>query len=276
MNYIELAKRVAVAVIGIPLIFFLTIKGGLPFVVLIGTIQALMLWEFYGICRQKGVRPLNSLGIIAVVFLSILSFLVPSPMAFFLIPLITIVVLIVELFRGKPGPLSNAAATLLGIVYIGFFSAFILIREMPETKGIAYRDGGLSIILLWAGIWICDTIAYFFGSYFGKHALFKRVSPRKTWEGSIAGLIGALFTVYGFAKILLPAMTIMDILVIGGIIGVFSQIGDLVESLFKRDVQIKDSSHILPGHGGFLDRFDSPLLIGPLVFLYFLLSGFPG
>lgn len=114
-------------------------------------------------------------------------------------------------------------------------------------------------------------MAYFGGKFFGKHKL-SEISPKKTWEGSITGFIFTVITSYLFYFFSDGKITLTDSIVIGFIIGVFSQIGDLFESLFKRKLDVKDSSHIIPGHGGVLDRFDSLIFVAPLLFLYLELT----
>ncbi|HHE54472.1 MAG TPA: phosphatidate cytidylyltransferase, partial [Caldithrix abyssi] len=122
-------------------------------------------------------------------------------------------------------------------------------------------------------IWICDTFAYFLGKQFGKHRLFERVSPKKSWEGAVAGLVGALLTYLLVYFLQIIPITIYVAIVGGLIVGIVGQFGDLVESWFKRDAKVKDSSNLLPGHGGILDRFDS-VMFSSVAFLalYFILQ----
>lgn len=120
-------------------------------------------------------------------------------------------------------------------------------------------------------IWICDSAAFFLGTAFGKHKLFPRVSPNKSWEGAIAGFIFAIITMITAKALLLNELTLIDSLIVGIIVGSIGQLGDLVESLFKRDAGVKDSSALIPGHGGILDRFDSLLLTAPAVYIYLFL-----
>ncbi|CUS91747.1 phosphatidate cytidylyltransferase, partial [Candidatus Kryptonium thompsonii] len=132
-----------------------------------------------------------------------------------------------------------------------------------------YFKGGVFIISIFAIIWICDTAAYFVGKSLGKRKLYERVSPNKTVEGFIGGLIFAFLSSFIARYMVLDFLTIYDVVAIAIIVGVFGQLGDLVESLIKRDAGVKDSSNIIPGHGGVFDRFDSLIYVAPLVYLYF-------
>jgi phosphatidate cytidylyltransferase len=218
--------------------------------------------------------------------------LIPFPsqsnLFFILIISILVVLLIVELFRNSGSPLLNLSSTMLGIIYVaGFFGTFIGLRELfipfdfpasrfftadeislPQTLDKIYRWGGYTIISVFIIIWICDTAAYFGGRLLGKHKLFVRISPNKTWEGAIFGFIFAIVAAVAMKYILLDYLSIESAVVLGFIVGVFGQIGDLVESMFKRNAGVKDSSSLIPGHGGALDRFDSLLFVAPLVYLY--------
>jgi phosphatidate cytidylyltransferase len=131
-----------------------------------------------------------------------------------------------------------------------------------------YKWGGYTVISIFAMIWICDSAAYYGGMLTGKHKLFPRVSPKKSWEGAIFGFIFAILSAVGAKMLVLPYLTIGEAVVIGFIVGTIGQLGDLVESLVKRDAGVKDSSDLIPGHGGVFDRFDSLLLVAPIVYLY--------
>lgn len=214
----------------------------------------------------------------------------PSQANLFFILTISILLtlLIVELFRNSGSPLQNLSSTILGIIYVaGFFGTFIGLRELfipfdfpasrfftadvislPQTLEKIYRWGGYTIISVFIMIWICDTAAYFGGRLLGKYKLFVRISPNKTWEGAVFGFIFAIITAVAMKYILLDYLSVESAIVLGFIVGVFGQIGDLVESMFKRDAGVKDSSSLIPGHGGALDRFDSLLFVAPLVYLY--------
>ncbi len=183
----------------------------------------------------------------------------------------------------------NAATTVFGVTYVSLFlGALIGVRELfipadfpvyahfqtpgpsvsADVEETIYRWGGLTVIALFASIWICDSAAYFAGRALGRHKLFERVSPKKTWEGAVAGFIFAVLAFIGAKALLLPYMSYGSAVVCGAIVGIFGQLGDLAESLMKRDAGVKDSSALIPGHGGAFDRFDSLMFVSPLVFFY--------
>lgn len=218
---------------------------------------------------------------------------VPAPsMAQYLLILALLFVpflLAVELFRNRGSALLNIAVTVFGALYVSlFFGSLIGIRELfiPEdfpvyahfaVTGIAVSDevaatiyqwGGLTVVVFFAAIWLCDSAAYFAGRAFGRHRLFERVSPHKTWEGAVAGFLFAVAAFIIGKALVLPYLTITQAATCGVIVGVFGQLGDLAESLLKRDAGVKDSSTLIPGHGGVLDRFDSVLYASPLLFFY--------
>ncbi|MDA0987042.1 MAG: phosphatidate cytidylyltransferase [Bacteroidetes bacterium] len=130
-----------------------------------------------------------------------------------------------------------------------------------------YEFGGIMIIGIFITLWICDTAAYFVGKSVGKNKI-SEISPKKTWEGAIGGFIAAILTSVFIVKPLLPFISVFDSIILGSLIGIFGQMGDFVESKFKRDANVKDSSTLIPGHGGMLDRFDSLLFAAPLLYLY--------
>jgi phosphatidate cytidylyltransferase len=200
-------------------------------------------------------------------------------------------VMLIELFRNNGSAFLNAGATIFGVMYVGIFLAALTgIRELfgaefpyhlaiqffPDAslltddsiRSTTYAWGGWTVISLLVSIWMCDTMAYFGGLSMGKHKLFPRVSPNKSWEGAVWGFIGALVTMLIFQHYLLPYLKVHQAVVIGVIIGLFGQIGDLIESLLKRDAGVKDSSSLIPGHGGVFDRFDSLIYVSPMLYLY--------
>ncbi len=269
MNLKKLGPRVLVAIFGAPLIIFLVVIGGWPFVALVALINFVSQYEFYKLNEIKGAWPYKILGAISTLFLMPIIYLFGIEYTWIVFLAVFYLIFHLELFRNKDSATMNIATSAWGLFYPAFFFSFhILIRELPKSVDVNYNAGGKWILIMLITIWICDTAAYFIGSMMGKHKLYERISPHKTIEGSIAGFIFALITAYVFHITLLKDLSLMHCIAIGVISGIFSQIGDLVESIFKRDAGVKDSSSILPGHGGFLDRFDAPLFVAPLVYLY--------
>jgi len=182
--------------------------------------------------------------------------------AFSALFMIFTVILIVELFKKNEKPFTNIAYSLLGV----FFTVvpFTFFHELAYISGNYNFHFPLAFLLM---LWANDTGAYLVGSKLGKHKLFERHSPKKTWEGFIGGMIitaGAAFWIsYYFAD-----LTPIQWIIAGVLISIFGTTGDLVESMFKRSINVKDSGGILPGHGGLLDRFDGLLVAAPIVYTY--------
>ncbi len=269
MSFAKLGFRVLVAIFGIPIIVALVLLGGLPFVGLVLLVNVLAQYEFYQLTERKQMHPLKLLGLAGTVLITVSLYYFGIEQLWLIVAGLFYMTLLIELFRNKGSATYNIAATTWGIFYPSVFFGFnILIRELPQSLGIVYSAGGRWILLMLITIWICDTAAYFIGSAWGRHKLYPRVSPHKTVEGAVAGFIFAIPTAYLCHILFIKEFPIIHSLVIGVLVGIMSQIGDLVESVFKRDAGVKDTSGILPGHGGFLDRFDAPLFMAPLVYVY--------
>jgi phosphatidate cytidylyltransferase len=265
----QLTKRIIVAVFGIPLIFFLTFQGGWYFFSLIVIIAVVSQLEFYQIQKKKNINPQIVTGIITG--LLILSGVQLGLLRYtaIMVTFTMVFILAGEMFRNHRNASANIGVTMLGIFYIPFFlSSLIFLRAFSDEIFTTTSNSGFKfIIVLLASIWICDTFAYSFGSKIGRHKLFEKVSPNKSMEGAIAGLVGSLLT-YGMVKFfgILPIDWLTSV-ILGLVVGFLGQIGDLVESWFKRDAGVKDTSALLPGHGGMLDRFDSLIFISPIMFI---------
>lgn len=175
---------------------------------------------------------------------------------------------IVELWRNKQNPFTNIAFGILGVVYIAFPLSLIVYFFDPVIMSGPYHFG--IVLGFFLVLWLNDTGAYFVGSLIGKHKLFERISPAKTWEGSIGGALFALLTGWGLSFVF-QQLNIYQWLIFSLIIVVSGSLGDLVESMLKRSLGIKDSGTILPGHGGMLDRFDAVFIAAPFVFVYLAL-----
>ena len=260
------ATRVLVAIIAIPVVIGASYFGGIYFFLFTLIISTIAFYEFSVLAKNKGANVNLWVGLLSIILFLInqYSFFV----SFLSIILLTVFLLsLIELFRNKDSAIINLGTTLLGIFYIGLFSTALLgIREFYQDD--LYNRGGYIIIAVLATIWICDSAAYYGGTALGKHKLFKRVSPNKSWEGAIFGFIFALATMILAKIIILNFLSWTTIIALGFIVGIFGQVGDLIESLIKRDAGVKDSSTIIPGHGGIFDRFDSLLYTAPLIFLY--------
>jgi phosphatidate cytidylyltransferase len=299
------ATRVLVAVVAIPGILALAWFGGYAWLAFTGVVMTLAMMEFSALCRARDVAPHGALMILGgwalqAVFLherlgadvaALFGGRVPLPFQWqallWVLVLWQFVLLLAALGRRAGSALRDTAASVLGFLYLGLGAGALLgLREIftlaefpvgrvfgtaaPSAAQLAQMDrwGALTVIAILASIWLCDTAAYFGGRAMGRHKLFERVSPKKTWEGAVWGFLGAVAAMLALRALCLPYLAPVHAAVMGVIVGVFGQTGDLVESLFKRDAGIKDSSTLLPGHGGIFDRFDSLLFVAPLLFLY--------
>ncbi len=240
------------------------------FFVLNCTIIVLGMWEFYGLLSKTGVQPQKILGIITGVVIFTANFLLAAKYTednrifLFAIPLL-ILIFIVELYRQKDQPFNNISFTLFGISYIAL--PFSLLNYFAFNKLTNFQFDPKIVLGFIFLIWLNDTGAYLSGMTLGKHKLFERISPKKTWEGSIGG---ALFTCLAAFVISLffKELTTLQWIIMSPIVVLTGTFGDLAESLFKRSINIKDSGNILPGHGGILDRFDSLFLSIPAGYIY--------
>ncbi len=266
----NLITRVLIAVIFIPLILYISYFGRVPFMSFVNLLIFLGLIEFSSILKLKGIS-------LSQAFLIIFGLAIGISVYFFsdrFIRLITLVSVLTtglfQLTRYKfDKAIENLSSFLFGLVYVGlFFSFLILIREFPHRYGLEYRLGGLWIIFLFLCTWFSDIFSYFIGTPFGKHKILPQVSPNKSWEGSFGGIAGALVAALVSKSIFFKEVSSLHLLSLAVLISVFGQLGDFVESSFKRQVSLKDSSSIIPGHGGILDRFDSLLFSAPLVYFY--------
>ena len=172
-----------------------------------------------------------------------------------------VLVFVSELYRQNQNALHNWAYFVLGQLFV--------VLPFSLLNFIIYIDGYQPIILLsvFVTIWVNDTGAYLVGVTFGKHRLFERISPKKSWEGFVGGALAALISGYVFS-LFIPEISLLKWFAFSEIIVLSGTFGDLIESLMKRTVHVKDSGNVIPGHGGLLDRFDSMLLAAPVIFIY--------
>lgn len=232
------------------------------------------LWEFYGLVKQGTATPNTALGLaiaaLAYIIFSWASIGISTNLTFLIIAAILAIlalsgILISELFKRAEKPFNNIAFTFMGVIYV--MVPFIFFHALAYQGGPFNFHLPLGFLVM---LWSNDTGAYLSGRFFGKTKLFERHSPKKTWEGFIGGvLIAAVagFILSGFYV----ELSWRHWVSVAILIGCFGTLGDLVESMFKRSINIKDSGGILPGHGGLLDRFDGLLIAAPVVFAYLYL-----
>jgi len=256
----ELLTRVAVAVVAIPILVFLILEGGWYFFGFILLISLVGQWEFYNLAKEKSGLSQQIIGFMLTIILfysaqtSIENWLVALAIS------LVVIAFAVEMFRNKSSAILNISTTMAGIIYPGAFLVTLLFLR-KDISALNVSSAGGFILTLFVAIWACDSFAYFVGKAIGKNKLFERVSPKKSIEGALGGLLGAVVTFLIVHYFSWYEISLYLAIGSGLIVGIFGQLGDLVESWFKRDAKIKDSSHILPGHGGFLDRFDSLIFI---------------
>lgn len=225
------------------------------------------LLEFYKLAGLDGLVPQKTFGTICGVFVYGLSFFMeqyqlPSKYYIVIFPLVSFVYMIKLYKKFERKPFTNIAFTFLGIFYVAV--PFSLLNIAVFENGIYnYQIIFGCLFILWAS----DTGAYFAGTFLGKRKLFERISPKKSWEGFIGGALLALVFAYGLAQFF-ETLSLAQWMIVGVIIIIGGTFGDLVESLLKRSIEIKDSSNSIPGHGGFLDRFDGLLISAPFIVAY--------
>lgn len=269
MAFAQLKSRVLVTIVGAPIVLYCVYFGNWPFLIFIAAIFVLSLREFFELSKNKGVVPNLIISIIAGLLLLYDMYFSRGEYFIPIISVYLVLISILQLWETRGSQIQNLSVNFFAVGYLGMLlSFFVGIRQLPLDLNIDYNQGGIWAITILAIFWIGDTIAYFVGSSIGKHKLATRVSPKKTIEGAIAGFISMLMVAYLSKMLFLPEWSWLDATVIGVICGTVGQMSDLVESLFKRDAGVKDTSNILPGHGGIFDRFDVLFLVSPLIFFY--------
>jgi phosphatidate cytidylyltransferase len=263
----ENLNRVIISIVAIPVILIATYLGGYYFFSFVAIISLVSFYEFSLIVKNKDARTNLLLGEF-IILLFLLNQFKPFIETTTLILLTSLSFLTFELFRNKGSAILNLGVTFLGIFYIGIFSTSLIALREFYTISVDYYYGSYLVISVFISTWIGDSAAYYGGTALGKHKLFPRVSPNKSWEGAIFGFIFSVLTMILAQLTVLDFLNLFNAVVVGIIIGIAGQIGDLVESLLKRDSAVKDSSSFIPGHGGFFDRFDSLLFSAPVIWMY--------
>lgn len=262
----NLVQRTITGVIFLAVVIGSILFNEISFFILFELIIIGAMYEFYSLAQKKKYNPQKIYGIIigASVFAANYFFVngyVDSIIFLGIIP-VFISVFIVELYRKSEQVFVNIGFTLLGVIYIAVpfsFANYVVITDSVYSSHLL-----LGFLFL---MWSYDTLAYVFGVSFGKHRLFERVSPKKSWEGFIGGTVSSLGIAY-VISLLFPELPYLHWAIVSLMISIFGTYGDLVESSFKRNTEEKDSGSILPGHGGILDRFDAVIFTLPLFYLY--------
>lgn len=259
----NLALRVLVAIIGIPLILFLLLTETWGVVALAAVLSYLGAIEWADMTGLRKTPVLYGLAVAGTIALVVVGYIQRANLWSATVAAITVLAFVGTLVsRWKEhGVIRPLGATIAGVVYVGFFALMIPIRRL--------QDGDALLVSLLFMIWLCDTAAYFGGSLLGRHPLAPAISPKKSLEGAIFGFFGSIAGGVAGWLIFRPETFILsEFAFLGAAIGIVGQVGDLAESAVKRETGIKDSSRLLPGHGGVLDRFDSLLFALPAVWFW--------
>lgn len=288
----ELTRRVLVAAVGVPLAVVAVWLGGWVLGAVMAFVAGMGAREFFRLAEAGGGEPLVFPGVALAVFLPLAaaqysSYPSLAPWVFGGVVVTTLVALGGSVWvRGVEGsPLSAATATVVGALYTGGTLAFsLLLRHLPDTVTATpvaslpdVIHGGFLVAFPITVTWIGDSVAYFAGKRWGRRKLVPRISPGKTVVGGVAGLAAAVVTSVLFALVFLDVQRPLGMglgvaAVTGLLIGVAAQLGDLTESVLKREAGVKDSGSLLPGHGGVLDRFDALFFTIPLGYLLLALN----
>ncbi|SFG49903.1 phosphatidate cytidylyltransferase [Desulfotomaculum arcticum] len=233
--------------------------GGLPLLVLTAALMLLGIWEISRIFARIDLKVPCLLAMSSCLFLLVLAYHYQEGYSGVAVVAIIIAVFLAMVMQYPRFTPIDAAVTLLSIFYVGLIIYLFLIST--------YDNGFIWLLILLVCTWASDTFAYLIGRKWGKHPLAPALSPGKTLEGSVGGILGGIITAFA-VTVFTRDLPFLPVLLIGFIIGITAQAGDLVESAIKRQAGIKDSGNLIPGHGGILDRFDSMLFTAPFVFYY--------
>jgi phosphatidate cytidylyltransferase len=240
----------------------------------------LCLFEFFKICQHAGFKPLSVVAYLASAALcAVRAADTSKPEMYSFVLLVAFVpmtlTIALAMTRDLKTYLGAIATTIFGVAYIGLTLSCLLPLRFSRlgagSLGLAGTGGNPEgrklVLLLFLVIWADDTFAYLVGRAMGRKMLFPSISPKKTLEGSVAGLVGSLLVAWGFARLFWQTASLKKVILLGGLVALFGQIGDLAESAMKRGANLKDSGSALPGHGGLLDRVDSLLFGAPVLWL---------
>jgi len=270
----NLGWRIITAALFIPVLIIVTHHGHLPFLALVDLIIFVGMYEFYGMMEAKGIKPYKHLGILSGLLLSWqIYFKVELYQLHLSWTVLLLLIMMLNVFQQSPNSaVERISTTLFGLFYVSWLFSYLLrLRELPIELNEDYSMGIAYALLPFLITWSNDTTSYFIGIKWGHHRLIPSISPHKSIEGSFLGFLAAILAAFLARVWFLHYLSLWDCLFLGGMGGFLAQVGDLVESLLKRDANLKDSSQTIPGHGGVLDRFDSLLFTIPFVYYYLTL-----
>jgi phosphatidate cytidylyltransferase len=283
----NLARRVGFAVVAIPAALAVIYFGGVPLVLLLALAAGLGTAELFGLAERCGVRPAWRFGVASAAMLAPLAWAALPGQGLsravssawpYLLAVWLMLLLAWALLARSPAdkPLEAVAATVLAVLYAGALPMFLLVIRHGRNPERSWAGAWLVFFPL-VVTWVCDTAAMFGGRSLGGPKLAPGISPGKTRSGSVAGVIGGLLVAPIFGALVFPrvgiAIPLWQLLVIAGVLSLVGQVGDLAESLFKREAGVKDSSQLIPGHGGVLDRLDSLYFVVPSAAVLYRLFG---
>ena len=264
-KYSNLAQRAITALVGGVLVLAAAIYADWTYFLIFAAILGFSQMEFYKLSGLDGMLPLKTFGTILGLLIFALTFMVekerlPHEYLYLIFPLVSLTFFIKLYKKTDKKPFTGVAYTYLGIFYVAVPFSLLNLAVFSVDSVYHYEILVGCLLILWAS----DTGAYFAGTRFGKTKLFERVSPKKSWEGFLGGAFLAIVVAFVLSQYFV-VLEDWKWLVIAGIIIIAGTYGDLIESLFKRSIEIKDSGSVLPGHGGFMDRFDGLLLSAPFI-----------
>jgi len=280
----NLLQRIAFAVVAIPLAVGLVWWGGWPLAGVLALLGVLGAREMYGLARRQGIDALDGMGLAAAAAIPLATYWVKGSESRWAEPTIYagalwLLVLLVAAMRRGPGrrPLVAVSVTTFGVLYASALPSFLIAIRHGANAGVKSWPLASLVLLPLALTWICDTAAMAAGNAIGGPKLAPVLSPNKTWAGAIGGFLAAVVAAVLLGGWVLPRVGLpLDagrLVLVGAAVGLVAQVGDVAESLFKREVQVKDSSNLIPGHGGVLDRLDSLYFVLPVSAGLFRLFG---
>ncbi len=283
----NLVRRVLFAAVAIPVALAVVFYGGWPLAALVAFAGVLGTREVFDFARRQRIEPAQELGMLTVVVFAPVGYLALSALdrswwilafGFYAGAMWLLGLMVWALLRRAPGerPLSAVAVTVFGVLYAGLLPAFLIVIRHSQDGLKSWRGAWLVFFPL-VVTWVCDTAAMFGGKAMGGPKLAPTVSPGKTRSGTIAGIVAGMAVAPLFGRLALEPFGVViplwQLLLLAGIWTVIGQLGDLAESLFKREAGVKDSSALIPGHGGVLDRLDSLYFVVPTAALLYKLLG---